>query len=132
MACYSWAFFFLTSGVRQGCPLSPLIFVLSVDLLLRTLERIDGITSRAFADDIGLVMDNFSRNYLVVFDIFQRFVKVSNLYLNLPRMVIIPLWPNGAQDIKYKLQSQAEHNQLHRRQLLAVDIASHGRYLGFM
>jgi hypothetical protein len=124
--------FLLTSGVRQGCPLSPLIFVLSVDILLRTLERIEGITTRAFADDIGMVMDNFSLNYLVVFDIFQRFAKVSNLYLNLPKTVIIPLWPKGIKETKYKLQSQSEHSMEHRRLLLTVDIASHGRYLGFM
>ena len=43
-------------GVRQGCPISPLIFATVVDILLRRLvRRYEGIVLRAFADDIGIV-----------------------------------------------------------------------------
>jgi hypothetical protein len=54
----------LPSGVRQGCPLSPLIFALCVDMLLRSLEQIPGITSRAFAGGIGTIIDDFRSCYI--------------------------------------------------------------------
>ena len=47
--------FTVTRGVRQGCPLSPVMFVLVVDIMLRALQRDAGLCARAFADDIGAV-----------------------------------------------------------------------------
>lgn len=49
-----------TTGVKQGCPLSPQIFRLYVDLVLRNVQpilsrHIGGLTNLAYADDITLL-----------------------------------------------------------------------------
>ena len=50
----------MNGGVRQDCPLSPLLFAVCVDILLRMIEhRIPSSTSRAFADDLGTIIENW-------------------------------------------------------------------------
>ena len=59
----------LTSGVRHGCPISPLLIVLCVDILLRRLDRllvtpkVDNSLDivRTFADDRAMVISVFVR-----------------------------------------------------------------------
>ena len=51
--------FTMNGGVRQGCLLSPLLFAVCVDILLRMIEQhIEGCTARAFADDIAVIISD--------------------------------------------------------------------------
>ena len=92
--------FTLHSGVRQGCPLSPVLFVVVVDLLLRRLRRLlPEVVVRAFADDIGIVTPNFHSTADTLSRIFREFARLSGLKLNMPKTVFIPLWPSSARQI---------------------------------
>lgn len=82
----------LQSGVRQGCPLSPTLFVLALDLLLTQLETNLGPAAiiRAFADDIGLVTNDILRDLPTLHSIFSDFSSFSALNLNTGKTLLLP------------------------------------------
>ena len=115
-----------TSGVRQGCPLSPLLFVICVDALLRRLEsRFPDCCIRAYADDNAMVVTDFLRDGRALLAIYKEFEAVSNLKLNLPKTVLIPLWPCKMQEWK----GNVLHDAL--PEWCRCDVATWSRYLGF-
>ena len=66
-------------GIRQGCPLSPILFACVIDGLLRKIKQASPTsTVRAFADDIGMVVDDFGADAEKVMSIFDRFYRVEN------------------------------------------------------
>ena len=85
----------MKAGVRQGCPLSGIIFATCVDILLRRICRIlrPHELLRAYADDIALVLLDYQCSAGAISIIFKEFAEISALHLNIGKTVFIPLWP---------------------------------------
>ena len=92
--------FNIGAGIRQGCPLSPLIFVTVMDLLLRFLgkELGDDVTIRAFADDIGLVLTNAEEQLPTFAALMERFGNISGMQINVKKTICIPLWTQNLEE----------------------------------
>jgi hypothetical protein len=84
------------SGVRQGCPLSGLLFAICADVLLTrlgTVLRNEDEIVRAFADDTAAVVHDYTISIPVLANLFKEYEEISGLALNISKTVFIPLWP---------------------------------------
>ena len=89
-----WAsnFFELSRGVRQGCPLSPYLFILSVEILaeaIRNKKEIKGIKIyntevkvSQYADDTTLILDGTEESVRASLLLIEAFGNISGLRLN--------------------------------------------------
>ena len=84
----------ILAGVRQGCPLSMLLFALAIWPLLIMLERTVDANGDVgcFADDVAVVVSSLRNSLLKLYELFHQFELASGLALNLDKNVIIPLW----------------------------------------
>lgn len=116
--------FNLSAGVRQGCPLSPLLFATTIDLLLRRLHRtIPNITITAFADDIATTFPDSDSALLILADTFHQFASISGMELNKPKTEFIPLWIHDT----HTIHTYLAHNIPYFN---GINIATAARYLG--
>ena len=97
--------FTVMSGVKQGCPLSALLFVIAVDPFLRALHtRIGpGGLVRAYADDVGIVCCSIWIYGPGISLLYFIFTEVSNLKLKPNTCALIPLWKFNPSATKWLL-----------------------------
>ena len=89
---WSTDFFKLERGIRKGCPLSPYLFVLGVEILaekIRKNETIKGITASdneikvsQYADDTTLILDGSKESLICALQVLENLSLVSGLKLN--------------------------------------------------
>lgn len=85
-------------GLRQGCSLSPYLFVISMDVLSKLLDRATtrrfgyhprckntGLTHISFADDIMVLTDGKVRSVEGIVQVFDEFEKISGLKISVEK-----------------------------------------------
>ena len=120
---YGWLseFFPVNSGIRQGCPLSPLVFILAVELLackIRQVPNVRGVSIPSatgvrtmklflYADDNTLILKD-SDDIKHALSLVEQFALFSGLHLNKDKTEA--MWIGGAKnsqetvsDIKWHL-----------------------------
>ena len=114
------------SGIRQGCPLSPLIFAVVADVLLRRLvAEFPECLVRAFADDTAMALTNFDTQAGAVMKMFREFGAISGLHLNMPKTVLVPLWRFNSSSFRIHLADSLP-------EWSATMVATWGKYLGYI
>ena len=104
-------FFEIQRGVRQGCPLSPYLFVLSVEVLAKAIRKdrnIKGILVNQrelkisqYADDATLILDGSKDSLSASLNILDKFSEISGLRLNNKKTEALWIGVNSGSDNIY-------------------------------
>uniref|UniRef100_A0A803TBI3 Reverse transcriptase domain-containing protein n=1 Tax=Anolis carolinensis TaxID=28377 RepID=A0A803TBI3_ANOCA len=119
--------FGINKGTRQGCPLSPLIFIMALEILLRAIRRdtnLQGIRLdkqdykyRAFTDDVICIIENPIQNIQNWLRKIEEFGNVAGLRINKKKTMILT-----------KNMSKTKQKELH--DISGLQTPSKIKYLG--
>ena len=108
--------FKIERGVRQGCPLSPYLFILAIEILsyaIRHHPDIKGIKicnkeikNIMFADDATLALDGSERSFKTVIHLLEDFKKISGLKLNSNKTTVLRIGSLIDTNVEYMEERQ--------------------------
>jgi ribonuclease HI len=77
------------SGVKQGCPLSPTLFILLMDVLHDMIVNTTKVHIRLYADDVAIGANNLIPFLPALKRCFNTFAKATGLQLNISKSVFV-------------------------------------------
>ena len=94
------------SGVKQGCPLSPTLFIIAAEAILRYLKAhmATGDHISGYADDLAIIMRDFWRSAPAIATAFHSVGIFSGLCLKPSKCIFIPLWHSPSARLRYLLR----------------------------
>ena len=118
--------FTVFSGVRQGCPLSSVVFVLATDCINNYLSKRLGNGDRlcSYADDAAALLRGYKRSLDRLINALDVIGSISALVINESKCVCIPLWNEPLENIKSMVCSEFPGGSQYT-------FAWYAKYLGF-
>jgi ribonuclease HI len=98
------------AGIKQGCPLSPTLFILVVEVLLDMLHATTGSDVRFYADDAAVGDDDLIPKLPTIRSCLQVFGEHTGLFINLPKTVAITT--GVAEELRSGLDAVGWHDVL--------------------
>lgn len=125
------------NGIRQGCPLAPVLFILALDLLYERIDAEPGIAGVQLEEDCLVKTDGFADDTTtlitpeeepVLLRVLDEFGDASGLRVNLSKCQAVSLHPAGPTDAHRAMTIPVAKRDQHIRMLgatIASRVSSH-------